>query len=461
MRGIFQAPDNDQSLKSMARPGGYRGMGKQAEEGVSKMPAVRNNSVPQGITCRTLSILLMIVLGLVMACPLFAKGEKKDKKAKEEQQNSGYKDYRELWDRIDISKIVWPNPPAITRIRYLGYWSGEKFVEKKQKKKKSSWMERLSGIATGSSFGDSKPRWQLVTPNGIAVDSKKLVYIADSKVRAIFIVNVDTGEYSMIKNGADGRFKWLVGLAIDDTDRLFASDSGMHHVAIFDKDHKFEGAISQGLVDPGGLAVDNDNRLLYVTDAEQDLVLVYDADPPFKLIRKLGKPGTQHTSTVPGEFAKPAGVAVDQDGNVYVADTWNDRIEEFNADGTFIRTFGEAGDGPGYFARPKGISIDSDGHIWVADAMQDRVQVFTPEGRLLIYMGESGLLPGQFQSLADVRVDKFNRVLTTELFSGRLQVFRYYTDSEAKAELARRDAESKKDAGKQKPESSPAPKPKN
>ena len=119
------------------------------------------------------------------------------------------------------------------RIRYMGYWSGEKFVDKKQAKKSPAWMDRLSGIATGSTPGDTKPRWQLVSPNGIAVDSKNLVYIADSKVRAIFIVNVDTGEYSMIKNGPDARFKWLIGLAIDDTDRLFASDSDMRHVRCF------------------------------------------------------------------------------------------------------------------------------------------------------------------------------------------------------------------------------------
>jgi len=425
------------------------------------MSTVRNNSVLYGITSRTLPAVLMIALALITACSLYAKGDKGNKSAQEEQTNSTYKDNRKLWDSIDISKIVWPNPPAITRIRYLGYWSGEKFVDKKQTKRKSSWMDRLSGVATGSGLTDTKPRWQLASPNGIAVDSQNLVYIADSKVRAIFLVNVDTGEYSMIKNGANARFKWLIGLAIDDTDRLFASDSGMHHVAVFDKNHKFEGAISEGLVSPGGLAIDNENRLLYVTDAEQDLVLVYDADPPFKLIRKLGKPGTQHTSTVPGEFAKPAGVAVDQDGNVFVADTWNNRIEEFNADGTFIRTFGEVGDGPGYFARPKGVSIDGDGHVWVADALQDRVQVFTPEGRLLIYMGESGWLPGQFQSLADVKVDKNNRVLTTELYPGRLQVFHYYTDSEAKAELDRLNAAGKKNADQKEPGSSTTPKPKN
>jgi DNA-binding beta-propeller fold protein YncE len=424
------------------------------------MPAVRNNSVLHGITCRALSTVLMITLALITTYSLYAKSKKKDKDAQEEQPNAGYTDNRKLWESLDLSKFVWPNPPAITRIRYLGYWTGEKFVEKKQEKK-SSWMERISGIATGSTPSDFKPRWQLLAPNGIAVDSKNLVYIADSKVRAIFIVNVETGEYSMIKNGSDARFQWLTGLAIDDSDRLFAADSGLRHVVVFDKNRKIEGAISEGLVDPGGLAIDNENRLLYVTDAEQDLVMVYDADPPFKLIRKLGKPGTKHTSTVPGEFAKPVGVAVDQDGNVFISDTWNTRIEEFDSDGTFIRAFGEAGDGPGDFARPKGVSIDGDGHIWVVDAMEDRVQVFTPEGRLLIYMGGHGLLPGQFQSIANVMVDKNNRVLTTELYPGRLQVFQYYTNSEAKAELARREAEGKKKADQTKPVPSSAPAAKN
>jgi sugar lactone lactonase YvrE len=459
MKAIFRALEPD---KHQARAGCHKDLGKQEAGGANQMPAFRNDSILRGITCRTLSTLLMIALALIPTYSLHAKDKKKDKNEQEEQQPAtASKDNRKLWESIDISKIVWPNPPAITRIRYTGYWSGEKFVEKKQTKKSTSWMERISGIATGSTPGDFKQRWQLITPNGIAVDSKNLVYLADSKVRAIFIVNIETGEYSMIKNGADGRFKWLIGLAIDDTDRLFAADSAMRHVDVFDKNHKFEGAIAEGLVAPGGLAIDNDNRLLYVTDAEQDLVLVYEADPPFKLLRKLGKPGTDHTSTLPGEFAKPAGVAVDPDGNVFVADTWNNRIQEFDADGTFIRTFGEAGDGPGYFARPKGISIDGDGQIWVADAIQNRVQVFTPEGRLLIYMGEPGMLPGQFQSLANVIVDKNNRVLTTELYPGRLQVFRYYTNSESKAELDRRNAERKKNADQKKPESSSAPAGKN
>lgn len=406
------------------------------------MSAVRNKSVVRSAAHGTLAIVLALSLAVIALPSLYGK-EKKKKEALVEETKSPYKDNRAIWQNLDISKIVWPNPPAITRIRYLNFWSGEKFVESTKEKKKSSWMERVSGVATGeNNSGQNKLRWQLVVPNGIATDSKGRVYVADSKVRAIFVVNPENGNYEVIKNGSDARFQWLTGLAIDDSDRLFAADSGLRHVLVFDANHKFEGAISQGLVAPGGIGIDNENRQLYVADAEQDLVFVYDADPPYKLIRTLGKPGTKHTSTVQGEFAKPTGVAVDKDGNVYVADTWNNRIEVFDADGMFIRTFGKAGDGPGYFARPKGVAIDSDGHIWVADAVQDRVQVFTPEGRLLIWMGGHGLLPGQFQSLVNVAIDKKDRVFTTEQLAGRLQMFQYTTNAEAMAEYELRGKKS-------------------
>ena len=65
------------------------------------------------------------------------------------------------------------------------------------------------------------------------------------------------------------------------------------------------------MVEPGGLAIDNENRLLYVADVELDQVLVYDADS-FKLKRKIGTTGHKHELTTPGDFSKPTAVAVDQ-----------------------------------------------------------------------------------------------------------------------------------------------------
>jgi sugar lactone lactonase YvrE len=280
-----------------------------------------------------------------------------------------------------------------------------------------------------------------VLPYGLAVDSKDRLYIADSKVLAVFVFNIETREVEFIKNGTHARFGWITGLTIDDTDRLYVADSKMRRVLVFDPQHQVEGSITEGMAGPGGLAIDNENRFLYVADPELDQVLVYDADPPYNLLRKIGTTGKHHSLTTEGDFGKPSNVAVDNDGNLYVSDTLNNRVQIFDAEGNFIRVFGKAGDGPGYFARPKGIAIDGDGHVWVADAMQNRVQVFTPEGRLLIWMGEAGKLPGQFRALSGLAIDRKNRVFTSEQYPGRVQMFQYICDAEAIAERDRRIAE--------------------
>ncbi len=362
----------------------------------------------------------LLLLSLTLLAPVTAFGDKK-KKADDKSKKTPV---------IDYSNIVWPNPPAIARIRYQAFYSAQKLSQvEAPHTKKQKWMDRLAGTQAASDNG--KVLFQLAEPYGLAVDSKNNLYVADQKVGAIFIFNTETREAQLIKNRVQAHFVRIIGLAMDDNDRLFVSDPGLHHILVFDANHKAEDVITDGMVEPGGMVIDTENRLLYVSDVELDQVLVYDADS-FKLLRKIGTTGHNHELTTPGDFSKPTGLAVDQDGNLYVSDTMNNRIEIFDADGKFVSTFGKAGDGPGYFARPKGVAIDSDGHIWVADGMQDRVQVFNQQAQLLISFGGHGLLPGQFQGLVGVATDKNNRVFTSEIYPGRVQQFRYVTDAEAK-----------------------------
>ncbi|MGD1076868.1 MAG: SMP-30/gluconolactonase/LRE family protein [Candidatus Sulfotelmatobacter sp.] len=370
-------------------------------------------------------VVLSVLLGLTLLAPLAAFGGKKKNDAPKKIPV------------IDYSNIVWPNPPAIARIRYQAFYSAQKLSQvETPNTKKQKWMDRLAGTQAASESG--KVLFQLAEPYGLAVDSKNNLYVADQKVGAIFIFNTETREVELIKNKVHAHFVRIIGLAMDDNDRLFVSDPGLHHILIFDANHKAEEIITEGMVEPGALAIDRENRLLYVADVALDQILVYDADS-FKLLRKIGTTGHNHELTTPGDFAKPTGVTVDADGNLYVCDTMNNRIEIFDADGKFVSTFGKAGDGPGYFARPKGVAIDSDGHIWVADGQQDRVQVFNQETQLLITFGGHGLLPGQFQGLVGIVTDKNNRVFTSEMYPGRVQQFRYVTDAEA--ERARKDRE--------------------
>ncbi|MGA9787760.1 MAG: 6-bladed beta-propeller [Candidatus Sulfotelmatobacter sp.] len=397
------------------------------------MPNHRPNSIRVG----TLTAVLIALLSLLILLPAPLHAQKK-KAAPAPEVKPG--DQR-VTAYFDISKIVWPNPPAIARIRFLDLYTGEKIDRSKfeSKKKKQTWMDRLAGAQSTGQIKITSLPFQLIRTFGVGADSKGRIYAADQAVGGIFVFNPENkDQVELIGKDQHVHFDMLAGLAVDDNDRLFVTDVKARHVLVINPKHETEGVFgSDVLVRPGGVAIDRENRFLYVVDSGDDVVDVFDADS-FKLLRQIGKPSKKHEQTDPGTFSLPECVAVDADGNVYVTDTFNNRIEIFDADGQFISQFGKNGDGPADLERPKGIAIDSDGHIWVVDAATNQVKVFNKEGRLLIYFGGQGSYPGQFMGPWGIAIDKFNRVIVSETFPGRVQMFRYVTDAEAEAEKNKR-----------------------
>jgi DNA-binding beta-propeller fold protein YncE len=71
-------------------------------------------------------------------------------------------------------------------------------------------------------------------------------------------------------------------------------------------------------------------------------------------------------------------VTTDLEGNVYIVDQKNYRIQKFMNDGTYILKWGSSGSGPGQFNNPRGIAVDADGNIFVADSDNRRIQKFSP-----------------------------------------------------------------------------------
>ena len=350
---------------------------------------------------------------------------------------------------FDTTKIVWPSPPEIPRVAFKEIYTGQKidpslFTVKARKK---TWMDRLAGTLPADQIQMGKLPFQLMRTYGVGVDSKGKIYAADQGVAAVFIFDPQNkDQVELIGNGRQAHFGMIAGLALDDDDRLFVSDASLRHVVVFSPKHEQEAAFGADvLVRPAGVAIDRENRFVYVADTGNDVVDVFDADS-YKFLRQIGTPSKKHDQTGPGVFSLPEGVAVDIEGNVYVTDTFNDRIEIFDADGQFISTFGKNGDGPAQFERPKGIAIDCDGHIWVVDATQNRVKAFDNKGRLLIYFGGAGYYPGQFMGPWGIAVGPSNQVVVSETYPGRVQVFRYITDAEAAAEKARREAAGQKAA---------------
>lgn len=129
----------------------------------------------------------------------------------------------------------------------------------------------------------------------------------------------------------------------------------------------------------------------------------------YSLERIWGSNGTGN-----GEFDRPQGIEADNSGNIYVADTNNDRVQVFASNGVYITEWGGYGiDTDGKFYRPVGLAVNNSNNIYVADLIGDRVQKFDINDSYG-FLEAWGSLNGYFSSLYDIAIDSSNNVYVTD-----------------------------------------------
>ncbi len=127
-----------------------------------------------------------------------------------------------------------------------------------------------------------------------------------------------------------------------------------------------------------------------------------------------------------GQFTTPALIAVGPDGSVYVADTGNQRVEKFDANGAFLLAFGSAGAGNGQFSGPSGVAVGPDGSVYVTDTGNNRVERFDANGTFVSTWGTAGAGDGQFQGPEGIATASDGSVYVGD--AGNARVERFFAD---------------------------------
>ena len=126
----------------------------------------------------------------------------------------------------------------------------------------------------------------------------------------------------------------------------------------------------------------------------------------------------------PGQFKYPQGVAVTQDGNIVVADSYNHRLQVLTMEGTFVSAVGSMGTQPLQFNNPIDVAVHHNGKIFVIDERNYRVQVLNPDLTYSHSFGKEGDRPGEFDTLQGVTIDSVGNVYVAEtLCNSRVQKF--------------------------------------
>lgn len=308
--------------------------------------------------------------------------------------------------------LVWPQPPAEARIRYVRSLSGphDAGIQK-------SFFGRLAETLFG------RTEEFLIRPTGVA-ERNGVLYVADPGAQAVWIFDVPDQRVAKVDRVGRTTLASPVAVAVGRDGEVFVTDSALGKVFLLDRKGKLlRTAAENGLERPAGLAYDEATGRLYVADSLAHRIVAYAADGTRVLA--WGKRGNGD-----GEFNHPTHLALDPSGSLLVTDSLNFRIQAFDRDGRFLWKMGRQGDGSGDFAGPKGVAMDSGGHLYVVDALFDAVQIFERDGTFLLAFGERGVRPGQFWLPGGIFIGRADRIYVADPYNQRVQIFDFLGGSQ-------------------------------
>ncbi len=313
---------------------------------------------------------------------------------------------------------VWPALPQVPRYRYAGQLLGE--VNFERGPDSVSAGERALRWIVGAGKRTREAR-MLARPQGGMVDAAGRILVTDVGRQAVFVFDPATG--LSVWGQADGGEDFIspIGIAAGPADEIYVADSELARIVRLDAKGTPIGSFGQGIVQrPTGLARDAGTGRTYVADTAGHNIKVFDDSRA--LVDTIGVRGV-----APGQFNAPTFLAL-KENQVVVSDTLNARVQVLSDQGEPQLIVGERGLYVGNLIRPKGVAVDDGGHLYVAESFYDHLLIFDAEGRLLLPIGGSGRLPGQFFLPGGIWTDARDRIFVADVFNSRIMIFQFLGD---------------------------------
>jgi len=259
-------------------------------------------------------------------------------------------------------------------------------------------------------------------PSGVAMDDQGRIFIADTGKNRVVVFDESGNYVDQFGDPGEGQYniKDPISIAVAPDGRIYVLSKTLKKVVVFDGSFK---PVKEIKFAEWPLSLTIRERMLYVTTYRG--IMVGDLDG--NLITTFGKSGR-----APGEFQLPGGIAIGKEGNMYVADSLNYRVQALNKDGEPIWQYGKPlppGEAIMYkgsdrkFGLPSSIAVDDNGYLYVVDGLSSELVILDSKGKLIDRIGDVGHDDGFFYYPAGITYAGQGKVVLADKFNDRVQVF--------------------------------------
>ncbi len=267
----------------------------------------------------------------------------------------------------------------------------------------------LNLIATTNSNINGLP---MADPQGLAVNTKGEEFvIADTRNDRIIVV--DTLGKEVFSFPVGGERHTPFGVVVDSMGQIIVSPMDASELWVFDYNGQYyDTIILPDKFAPGRMSIDK-NDYIYVIDRSGKGIIVIDHSG--RIIKRFDSADNQ---------CKPSGVTFDRTGNVIMTSAGGDAITIFSPSGEILRKFGQHGEQVSEFSHPTSSLVDNNGMLWVVDSFRHQLILFDDNYKFADIIGMKGSKTGEFFYPVDLKITPGGKLGVLEKGTGRLDIFR-------------------------------------